>query len=149
MREQLILSWPPRDCLLFDFILRSTINHARRLLGSSNHWEDREYPDIEDDEEMTIPCPKCGAELFDDDQCPSCGWYLIHDTRAWSGKSIWWIALGLLGIIAVAFGTGVRVRPPVKQISAGGIIRHMAKRRQSIFPQSTPSPPHSSFTIRN
>ncbi len=76
---------------------------------SPDDLEDREYPDIEDDEEMTIPCPKCGAEVFDDaDQCPSCGWYLIHDTRAWSGKSIWWIALGLLGIIAVilalAFG---------------------------------------------
>ena len=26
--------------------------------------------------------------------------YLICDTRVWSGKSLWWIALGLLGIIA-------------------------------------------------
>jgi hypothetical protein len=32
----------------------------------------------------------------------------VHDTRVWSGKSTWWIALGILGVIAVilalAFG---------------------------------------------
>jgi hypothetical protein len=101
---------PPRDCLILisTFGVPSTM-HAAYWDESPDDLDDREYPDIEDDEEMTIPCPKCGAEVFDDaEQCPACGSYLIHDTRVWSGKSIWWIALGLLGIIAVilalAFG---------------------------------------------
>lgn len=62
---------------------------------------DEDYPDDEDDEENTIECPECGAEIFDDiDVCPVCGHAIIHSTNPWQGKSAWWIVLGLLGIIA-------------------------------------------------
>jgi ribosomal protein L37E len=71
--------------------------------------DENEYPDIDEDDETTISCPECGADVFDDaEQCPACGWYIVQNTRVWSGKSAWWIALGILGIVAVilalAFG---------------------------------------------
>jgi hypothetical protein len=31
-------------------------------------------------------------------QCPTCGSYLTEDTNPWSGRSLWWIVLGLLGV---------------------------------------------------
>lgn len=53
-------------------------------------------------ESETIPCPACGADVYEDaEQCPACGEYITRDTRAWSGKPAWWILLGLAGIIAV------------------------------------------------
>ena len=76
------------------------------------HWDespdsddDPEYPDEDDSDHGdtdTVVCQHCGADVYEDaDQCPACGMYLIPDTRTWSGRSIWWIGLGLLGIIAV------------------------------------------------
>jgi hypothetical protein len=56
----------------------------------------------DDDWTPTVPCPQCGAEVYEDAvRCPACGSYVIHDTRVWSGRSGWWILLGLLGIVAV------------------------------------------------
>jgi hypothetical protein len=70
--------------------------------------EDREYPDEdssdEEDESALVPCPQCGADIYEDTvQCPVCGEYVTHSARAWDGRPGWWIALGLLGIIAVLF----------------------------------------------
>ncbi|MBI1249654.1 hypothetical protein GC197_17655 [bacterium] len=60
-------------------------------------WSDE--PD--DDQDDTINCPNCGAEIFDDtDVCPICMHAIIHDRSPWSGKSVGWIVLGVLGIIA-------------------------------------------------
>ncbi len=60
------------------------------------------FPD-EDESTETIVCPECGAEVYEDaDRCPVCGQYIIPDTRFWSGKPIWWIALGFLGLVALA-----------------------------------------------
>ena len=71
----------------------------------SNDVDDYEYPDVDlwDEEDTdTVTCPACSADVYEDaDQCPQCGEYLIADTRIWSGKPVWWIALGLLGILAV------------------------------------------------
>jgi hypothetical protein len=72
---------------------------------SADSFDDCEYPeeaDGDDGSADTIGCPHCGADVYEDaDQCPECGMYLVADTRVWSGKSLWWIALGLLGIVAV------------------------------------------------
>ena len=67
--------------------------------------DDHEFPeedDFDDDQSETAPCPECGAEVYEDAvQCPHCGAYVTHDTRVWSGRPTWWIALGVLGILAV------------------------------------------------
>lgn len=67
-----------------------------------NDWE---YPDEEDDDEVseTRPCPNCGADVYEDaEQCPVCGQYITADARnLWAGRSAWWVLLGLLGLGAV------------------------------------------------
>ncbi len=76
---------------------------------SPDDLDEREYPDVDDDEGTTVSCPECGAEVYDDaDQCNACGWFLVHDTRVWSGRSYWWIVLGLLGIVAVILALALR-----------------------------------------
>ncbi len=71
---------------------------------SSESFDDREYPDeddLDDGSTDTRVCPHCSADVYEDaDQCPECGEYLMSDTRVWSSKSLWWIALGLLGVVA-------------------------------------------------
>ena len=77
-------------------------------------WDDDQLDDLGDDEwgygdhgdesaeSETVPCPACGTDVYEEaEQCPACGEYIVHDTRVWSGKPIWWILLGLAGIIAV------------------------------------------------
>jgi hypothetical protein len=69
--------------------------------------EDLEYDDLwhdEDDSSDVVPCPSCGAEVYEDaEQCPSCGDYIVHSRSAWHGKPWWWVLLGLAGIAAVVW----------------------------------------------
>jgi predicted nucleic acid-binding Zn ribbon protein len=78
----------------------------------SDDWDDErpleewEYPDPDDaDDEKTCTqeCPMCGADVYEDAvQCPLCGEYMVaRGRRAWEGRPLWWIVLGLLGIMAV------------------------------------------------
>jgi hypothetical protein len=57
-----------------------------------------------DDEADLIDCPECGKQIHgESEQCPYCG-YFIPDapgSSLWQGRSWWWVALGVLGIIAV------------------------------------------------
>lgn len=77
---------------------------------SSDDWEDDvddDYPD-DSDESGTATCPICGAEVYEDtDCCPVCGDYIIPGATPsgsiWGGKPWWYIALGLLGILAVIY----------------------------------------------
>ncbi len=65
---------------------------------------DEEYPepDASDDNSETIICPGCQADVYEyAEQCPYCGDYLLATSNVWSGRSWWWIVLGLLGIISV------------------------------------------------
>ena len=58
----------------------------------------------EDDDATTIPCPNCGAAVYDDaDWCPSCDRYITASTHPWVGRPWWWIGLGLAGIAAVVY----------------------------------------------
>ncbi len=58
--------------------------------------------DSSDSPNDTIVCQNCGASIYEDSvRCPRCGWYVTSDTSAWSGRSIWWILLGLAGIVAM------------------------------------------------
>jgi hypothetical protein len=65
--------------------------------------------DLPDDESVELlPCPECGADVYEDaEQCPVCGAFIIDDTNLWTGRSTWWIVLGLLGIIAVVLALGL------------------------------------------
>ena len=68
---------------------------------------DEEYPDLKDDEgdEETvecIECPACGASIYEDSvRCPVCGQYVTFSTNTWTGRTWWWLALGLAGLAIV------------------------------------------------
>ena len=63
---------------------------------------DDHYTDIDDESSDLVPCPECGAEIYDDaEMCPHCGNFVVHDARLWSGRPTWWIVLGFLGVVAV------------------------------------------------
>jgi hypothetical protein len=51
-----------------------------------NDEEDDDYGDAgygdDDDEAETVPCPHCGAEVYENaEQCPRCGKYLSAEDR--------------------------------------------------------------------
>ena len=66
-------------------------------------WENPDWNDDDDDEETEVViCPGCGAEVYEDaEQCPRCGEYIISSsTHPFAGRGWWFIALGLIGILA-------------------------------------------------
>ncbi len=66
---------------------------------------DVDYGDDDDDgESLTISCPECGAEVYEDAvRCPVCDNYIVAGGHGslWAGRPAWWIILGMAGIIAV------------------------------------------------
>ena len=69
----------------------------------NNDEPDDEYPDEadSDDETATARCPQCGAEVYEDaEYCPACDSYITPGDNALSNKPLWWILLGLAGIVA-------------------------------------------------
>jgi hypothetical protein len=73
-----------------------------RDLDLDDDDEDWEPDDPGDDESDVMPCPSCGAEMYDDsERCPSCGDYVVHRKHVWHGRPWWWVVLGLAGILAV------------------------------------------------
>jgi hypothetical protein len=73
---------------------------------SARPLEDWEYPDPDDgdeDELETIPCRACGEPIYEEaEQCPYCGEYVSRNSNSpLAGRSWWYIALAILGIIAV------------------------------------------------
>jgi hypothetical protein len=73
---------------------------------SNDDLDDREFPDEDDgDDNLDTPtreCPRCGADVYEDvEQCPRCEAWITADTSAWSGRSVWWVILGVLGSIAL------------------------------------------------
>jgi hypothetical protein len=73
-------------------------------LFDSDEIDDADYPDPADDDEDTVPCPSCGAEIFDDaPQCPICGEYVTHATTM-TLHPIWrWTAIAILAVVAWYF----------------------------------------------
>lgn len=57
----------------------------------------------EDDSNDVLPCPECGAEIYEDSQqCPVCGNYITFTGNGpFSGRPLWWIVLGLAGVVAL------------------------------------------------
>ncbi|MCA9269853.1 MAG: hypothetical protein KDA41_15335, partial [Planctomycetales bacterium] len=71
-------------------------------------WDDDESSDLDDaayDEDATVACPHCGADVYEDAPCCStCGQYMTPDASPWSERPWWWTALGLAGVAAAILG---------------------------------------------
>ena len=81
---------------------------------SDDDLDDDEFPDDggdfdeDDDDAEVLPCPHCGADVYEDTpQCPVCGQYITFDRSVWSARPLWWIILGLLGVAAVIWALSV------------------------------------------
>lgn len=78
-----------------------------RRWDDEDDWDEDDEPeewDEEDDETDVLPCPACGAEVYEEaERCPACGAEIVRRLRAWEGRPRWWIVLGLLGIGAVIY----------------------------------------------
>ncbi|PQO32597.1 hypothetical protein DTL21_20540 [Bremerella cremea] len=84
-------------------------------MHDSDEYDDEDWTEdyLDEDQEDTIECPECGADIFDDiDVCPRCGHAIIHSTSPWAGKSLPWVIFGLLGIIAVIVMMTCIPQPP-------------------------------------
>ncbi len=71
-----------------------------RSATDSSEWDDDsedwdEYEDgTADDEDVTMPCPFCNRDLYDDsERCPHCGKYLSREDRPVTPKP-WWFIVG-------------------------------------------------------
>ncbi len=69
---------------------------------SDDEFDEDEFPDENDDGlTETVPCPSCGADVYDEaEQCPYCGNHITSPTNPWGGRSAWWVALAVLGLVA-------------------------------------------------
>lgn len=55
-----------------------------------------------DDGPPTVPCPHCGADIFEDaEQCPKCGRYMSREDQPGGKSGAWWV-LVVLALAAVA-----------------------------------------------
>jgi len=62
---------------------------------------DEDGSDQDEETNETIVCPACGAEIYEESvQCPECEQYISPNTSAWANRPWWWVALGLLGVLA-------------------------------------------------
>jgi hypothetical protein len=76
-----------------------------RLFNPEDAWEDEEpeYPDYDDDEEPTIPCPHCRREIHEDsDRCPYCERYLSKEDMPPARKP-WWLIIGVAVCLYVVY----------------------------------------------
>ena len=63
---------------------------------------DEDWGDGDDEIAGVIDCPNCGAEVHElADCCPTCGEFILEESRPFQNKPIWFLILGGAGIIAV------------------------------------------------
>ena len=74
---------------------------AQDWSDDEDDW-DEDWTD-EDEPADTVLCPNCAAEIYEEaEQCPVCGEYVVHQSGPpWQGKPGWYVALAVLGVIAV------------------------------------------------
>lgn len=72
-------------------------------MTSRDHDSDFNDSDPDLDETPTVRCANCNAEVYEEaDSCPACGEFLIDGGGgSWRSKPAWYVALGLLGVVAV------------------------------------------------
>jgi len=60
------------------------------------------YPEEDDDEEPTIPCPYCRREIHEDSpRCPYCERYISHEDAP--ARKPWWLVLGVGACLYVVY----------------------------------------------
>lgn len=65
-------------------------------------WDD-DAPNYDGDEEPTIPCPYCGAEIHEDaGRCPHCERYISEEDAPASRKP-WWIIAGVVVCLGLVY----------------------------------------------
>lgn len=68
----------------------------------SPEWQDENEYGSEDDEEPTVPCPHCRAEIHEDaQQCPVCGEFISAEDSHRSNYPPWVIATAIILLLAV------------------------------------------------
>ena len=56
----------------------------------------------EPDEDATLPCPACGAEIYDDaERCPECGHYQSREDQPRAKTPTWIIAGAVICLVIV------------------------------------------------
>ena len=76
--------------------------------------EDYEYPDpdVEDDEAEaeTVVCSHCGESIYEEAvECPYCGNYVSSSTSPWTGRPMWWLIIGGMGVVAVIYALSLAI----------------------------------------
>ncbi len=54
----------------------------------------------------TLPCPECGAEIYEDaERCPACGAYVVMRLSDTGRRPWWWVAvvIVLVGLLLLLF----------------------------------------------
>jgi uncharacterized paraquat-inducible protein A len=71
-------------------------------------YDDHEdEPDEEDDGDETVPCPYCGAAVYEDaERCPRCENYLSREDAP--SQVPLWVKLTALVCLAMAVGWAIR-----------------------------------------
>ena len=59
----------------------------------------REFPDPDETDLGSMPCPHCLAVIFDaSERCPACGGYLSEEVGL---RKPWWVVVGVLVCLAL------------------------------------------------
>lgn len=79
------------------------MSNARDDDDNDDDWDDG--IDSQDDDlsdELTIPCPSCRREIFEDSpRCPYCERYLSEEDRTWPSQPAWIVATALVCLAAI------------------------------------------------
>lgn len=70
--------------------------------GDDARWDDDQAED-EADDDATLPCPACGAAMFEEaDRCPACGDYVTPGGRP-SARPPWVILTAIVCLVAAVW----------------------------------------------
>ncbi|MCH2130118.1 MAG: hypothetical protein MK179_13295 [Pirellulaceae bacterium] len=74
----------------------------------NDDWDDEDFDSDNVDFSETQTCPSCRSDIYEDaEQCPVCGEYIVWSRQTLSGRPWWFVALGLVGILAVIWALSV------------------------------------------